>query len=596
MGDSSLQQSQRLATQGREQTRPALLLGRYRIMAQDATGGFGTVLTCWDTRLQRRVAIKRIPLVPQGGAAAGTSTIDEALSEARTSSMLAHPNIVTMFDFEVDRSFAYLVMEYVDGLTLQEFLSRVEGGTLTGDECAYLVQEVAKALSFAHENGVLHLDIKPSNIMIEHSGAIKLCDFGMAMLASAAGYGGARGGTVGYMPPEQIEGGMVDERTDIFSLAVVVWQALTGEDPFAAKTAQESLRKIERGPKVPLGKLDPAFAGMAEEAVMQALDPRITQRIPSVEAFANEVTFGLGDPDIGAQSIRELMNQDEKDEARRSEEFKPEELPLLYRYPWLAGVCERGLAAVLTAVTVFQAAPALATDPTVVAGGTLACAAAAAAWPPLGAALAMLALAAALLGGAGAGSAATVLLPLACTVGFLSWWIPVGTDERLSTAAVLLPCATGQAGCASALAGFCLPPARAAATAGVALAWRSLFLAAVQARFDAAATAAALLARLALPSFWILLLGSCVAAGVCARLYRWRGTVASGVAGQVLCAAILIAAQVIALRVENGGIWMPPTWEYAVSAIILCLLVCIATNLRGPLAADGEVEDIDELV
>ncbi|KXB61847.1 hypothetical protein HMPREF1868_01693 [Olsenella sp. DNF00959] len=176
-------------------------------MHPGTVGGFGTVLTCWDTRLQRRVAIKRMPLVAQGTGAAGTSTVMEALAEARTSSMLAHPNIVTMFDFEADRHWAYLVMEYVDGLTLSELLARVEGGTLTNDECAHLVRSVGNALAFAHENGVLHLDIKPTNIMIERSGTIKLCDFGMATLASATGFGDARGGTVGYMPPEQIEGG-----------------------------------------------------------------------------------------------------------------------------------------------------------------------------------------------------------------------------------------------------------------------------------------------------------------------------------------------------------------------------------------------------
>ena len=380
MGDQDFLQHQTGTAQ--PQARQALLLGRYRVMKPGEAGGFGSVLTCWDTRLQRRVAIKRIPLMGQPGGAA-TSTISEALAEARTASMLAHPNIVTMYDFEVDRAYAYLVMEYVDGLTLADFLARVEGGTLTNDECAYLVQSVASALSFAHENRVLHLDIKPTNIMIEHSGAIKLCDFGMAMLASAAGYGGARGGTVGYMPPEQIEGDLVDERADIFSLAVVVWQALTGQNPFAAKTAEESLRKIERGPKVALSKMDPTLAGMAEEVIMQALDPNPTQRTPSADAFANELVFGLGDPDLGAESIRELMSQDEKDVALRADEFKPEALPVAYRYPWLGGAAARAGAAALSAWAVYVAltASSLARSAGVAA---VAAAGVGAAWPPAG--------------------------------------------------------------------------------------------------------------------------------------------------------------------------------------------------------------------
>ena len=183
--------------------------------------------------------------LPLAGSGA-SSTLGEALAEARTSSLLAHPNIVTVFDFEVDGPYAYLVMEYVDGLNLAELLARVEGGTLTHDEAACLVQSVASALGYAHENGVLHMDIKPTNIMIDRTGTVKLCDFGMATLASAAGYGGARGGTVGYMPPEQIEGDLVDERTDVFSLAVVVWQALLGASPFAAPHPRSRSRSSER--------------------------------------------------------------------------------------------------------------------------------------------------------------------------------------------------------------------------------------------------------------------------------------------------------------------------------------------------------------
>ena len=201
---------------------PEILLERYRVLARRGTGGFGTVCTCWDTRLQRRVAIKRMPLLDSAeNNNVFASTVDEALSEARTACLLAHPNIVTVHDFEIEDSYAYLVMEFVDGLNLAELLARVEGGFLTYSEAAHVVSSLSKALQYAHENGVLHLDIKPTNIMIDRQGTVKLADFGMATLASAAGYGGARGGTVGYMPPEQIEGMLVDERADIFSLAVV---------------------------------------------------------------------------------------------------------------------------------------------------------------------------------------------------------------------------------------------------------------------------------------------------------------------------------------------------------------------------------------
>ena len=255
------------------QTNEELLLGRYRILERRGTGGFGTVCTCWDTRLQRRVAIKRMPLATESG-----TTAAEALAEARTACMLGHPNIVTVYDFETSGAYAYLVMEYVDGLNLAELLGRVEGGRLTPEECAHVLASVARALSYAHENRVLHLDIKPTNIMIDRRGTVKLADFGMASLASAAGYGGARGGTVGYMPPEQIEGMLVDERADVFSLAVVIWQALTGSDPFLARSAEESLAKIRRGPGAAFSRIRPDIEAGVELALLDALAPRASER------------------------------------------------------------------------------------------------------------------------------------------------------------------------------------------------------------------------------------------------------------------------------------------------------------------------------
>ncbi len=599
----------------------ALLLGRYRVMSANGTGGFGTVLTCWDTRLQRRVAIKRMPIVSMaadGRPQTMTSTMDEALAEARTSSMLAHPNIVTMFDFEVDQTSAYLVMEYVDGLTLAELLARVEGGTLTPDECSYLVQSVAKALQFAHENGVLHLDIKPSNIMINHAGTVKLCDFGMASLASATGYGGARGGTVGYMPPEQIEGDMVDERCDVFSLAVVMWQALTGASPFAAPTAEESLAKIERGPKPKLSKLDPALAGMAEEAIMQALDPNAAMRIPSVEAFANEVSFGLGDAEAGAASIRALMSQDVTDD-EGEDEWDPADLSLSYRYPWLPGAIERGGAAAVTFCMMLALAPsALAALGLAGAGGEAVEAAApaglaptllasalgagvAALWPPAGSALAVGALAVALAAGGGAeagtgagASAAGFLLPAAAGAAWLVWWLKLGVRERLSTPALLLASAFGSPAGAAACAAYAYGPVRAAVTSAAAWALSTLYICARACAFDAATTASLLGTTIARPSTLALGLGCVVAAGVASAICRWRESAAAGVVGQITCAIIVIGFQVMGLRVENGGIWVAPSWEPVVVALLLCVLLCITASIRGPQHEEWEEEDTYE--
>ena len=165
------QQPEPVSLGAAEKPSEEVLLNRYRVLARRGTGGFGTVCTCWDTRLQRRVAIKRIPVLDMDDGISA-STAEEALGEARTACLLAHPNIVSVLDFELEGAYAYLIMEYVDGLNLAELLSRVEGGTLSHDECAHMVASVGRALAFAHENGVLHLDIKPTNIMVDRRGTV----------------------------------------------------------------------------------------------------------------------------------------------------------------------------------------------------------------------------------------------------------------------------------------------------------------------------------------------------------------------------------------------------------------------------------------
>lgn len=322
------------------------LLGRYQVMDICTTGGFGDVLICWDTRLQRRVAIKRIAFETHVSSTTSYATslpfqdtaIKDALAEARVSSMLAHPNIVTMYDFETDDAYAYLVMEYIDGMTLSELLDRVEGGTLTPDETSYVALSISKAIAYAHENRVLHLDIKPSNIMFDHRGNVKLCDFGMATLASATGYADARGGTVGYMPQEQIDGDLIDERCDVFAFASVIWQALCGRAPFAAADVDSSRKLMQKPPKpaFPSYRLDmPAVSQtMVEDILLTALEGTPQLRTSDVRTFGQEIAHVLGDSRAGKASIQELITQALADDEPTEKEIR-DRLPLSFRYPWL---------------------------------------------------------------------------------------------------------------------------------------------------------------------------------------------------------------------------------------------------------------------
>lgn len=564
--------------------RDEYLLGRYRVLERRGRGGFGTVCTCWDTRLQRRVAIKRMPLAAETG-----TTAAEALAEARTACMLGHPNIVTVFDFESDGTFAYLVMEYVDGLNLAELLGRVEGGRLTGDECAHVLQSVARALSFAHENRVLHLDIKPTNIMIDRQGIVKLADFGMATLASAAGYGGARGGTVGYMPPEQIDGAMVDERTDVFSLAVVVWQALSGSNPFLARTAEDSRRRIEKGPGR-LARACPELDPGVEAALVGALAPSPSGRDADVRDLADELVPRLGLPAMGAESLRDLVSQAEKDDEPLADGRvrRPREGGV--RLP--EGLVARLLTALLTFSAlrlVTPAVPQLAEGaPGVVA--PLVGAVAGALWPPLAAPLLAVAMAWAL---AASGDAMTTLLGGLLLVVALPWWAVVGRRERLSSLAILLPCCLPSPVCGAALSGYALDPAPAAGTAALGYLVGTLYHAAAAVSFAPDALAASLAAQAADPAAWWLLAGS-VACAALSSAVALRGSVASGVTGQVLGLGPIALAALAAARMENSGIWPALDLPALVLAVLLTVLMCIATVLRGPLYEGPEGGGIDE--
>ena len=591
-----------------------MLLGRYRVLARRGTGGFGTVCTCWDTRLQRRVAIKRMPLIGadadgDGESAPmniGASTVDEVLLEARTASLLAHPNIVSVLDFEISGSYAYLIMEYVDGLNLAELLARVEGGRLTHEECAHILVSCARALAYAHENRVLHMDIKPTNIMIDRMGTVKLADLGMAELGAAAGYGGARGGTVGYMPPEQIEGMLVDERADVFSLACVLWQALTGDNPFMASNAAESLEQIYRGPRISGGSgkknRGRSAAGETdldleiEDALVRALAPTASERTSSVEELVAELADALGNAEDGRASLAELIEQSERDDETDDAGWGRKHLAFHLRVPQAWAVAERAIPSVAVLACGVGAAGTLGAT---FGATTAACAASIAAavaltalWPPIGSVLVGAAYAVAVATTSPVSS--SFALASALGVALMAWWCAVGRDENMATASMLAPWAAGQPLAGAQLAGFCLDPVPALFTGAASYLIGAAAVACAQAGFSANIAADVVLITLERPSTWLFAAAAALAAWI-SSLVAMRGTVASGIVGQALGAGILAGSVILKVRVENGGIWGTPEWASLAVALICFLFMCILTVLRGPLYADQESEDSNEL-
>jgi eukaryotic-like serine/threonine-protein kinase len=206
-------------------------LGRYQLLSLVGRGGMGEVYCAVDTRLNRLVAVKVLPSYLVGD----PERLRRFEQEARAIAALNHPHICTLHDIGSDDQMPYLVFEYLAGELLSDRLSRER---MAASEALAYVMQICDALSHAHEHGVLHLDLKPQNIMITRTGA-KLFDFGIAELrdggnssgevAEAKTSGAIRAGTPGYLAPEQSAGGVTDARTDVFSFGVVMYELFTGE-------------------------------------------------------------------------------------------------------------------------------------------------------------------------------------------------------------------------------------------------------------------------------------------------------------------------------------------------------------------------------
>ena len=207
---------------------PGTQLGRFALLAEIGRGGMGVVYKAQDPRLKRQVAIKLLP----PDLTRDDTAKQRFLQEAQAASALDHPNICTIFEInETADGQLYLVMAHYEGETLKERIAR---GPLALDDAVDIATQVGQGLAEAHGAGIVHRDIKPANLLVTKSGVVKILDFGLAMLAGSEGVTqtGTTVGTVAYMSPEQARGEEVDHRTDIWSLGVVVYEMLTGQQPF----------------------------------------------------------------------------------------------------------------------------------------------------------------------------------------------------------------------------------------------------------------------------------------------------------------------------------------------------------------------------
>src|SRR5579864_2487742 len=218
-------------------------IGRYQVLAEIGRGAMGVVYRAQDPAIGRVIAIKTIRLSDLTEEAERERLRDRLFREAQSAGILSHPGIVTIYDIAEENGLAYIFMEFVNGPPLEKLLLAAQ--TPDKETLLGIFRQVAAALDYAHKKGIVHRDIKPANIMIHEDGTAKVTDFGVAKIVSQQmTVAGTMMGTPSYMSPEQIQGGAVAGSADQFALAVIAYEVLTGEKPFAADYMPTLLFKI----------------------------------------------------------------------------------------------------------------------------------------------------------------------------------------------------------------------------------------------------------------------------------------------------------------------------------------------------------------
>jgi len=269
-------------------------ISHYQVLSLLGAGGMGEVYLARDPRLDRTVALKILP----GEFAADADRMQRFTREAKAASALNHPNVATIYDVGESDGISFIVMEHVEGETLQARISR----RMTPPEVVDIAVQAADALDLAHAKGITHRDIKPANLMLTHRGVVKVLDFGVAKVARSdegslngdwtVEPGTAVGSVVGsgpYMSPEQIAGGDVDSRSDVFSLGVVIYQMATGQRPFSGSTRAEMMDHILHAAPETVMRLNPDIPPELERITLKCLDKRTDGRYQSARELLTDL-------------------------------------------------------------------------------------------------------------------------------------------------------------------------------------------------------------------------------------------------------------------------------------------------------------------
>lgn len=264
-------------------------IGRYKVLREIGRGGMGIVYKAVDPSTKKDVAIK--VLHPS---MVDRTSVERFNREGRAMAKLKHPNIVEVVDFGAQEGTHFFAMEYIEGKSLKWMIS--EEGTLPLQKTLNIIKQVAQALAYAHAEGMIHRDIKPANVMIDRNGVAKVMDFGLVQIPGVTRVTGTDTavGTPEYISPEQLSGEEVDNRTDIYSLGITMYEMVAGTTPFKGETSYAVLMKHKYETPPPLKTFRGDVPREIEDIVMKAIAKDLGKRYLRVEEFMADIDRVLG--------------------------------------------------------------------------------------------------------------------------------------------------------------------------------------------------------------------------------------------------------------------------------------------------------------
>ena len=277
--------------------------GRYEVQEIIGVGGMSVVYKAYDNVDDRIVAVK----ILKDEFLQNDDFVRRFKNESKAIAVMSHPNIVKVYDVSFGEKLQYIVMEYVDGITLKEYIQKQ--GAITWNDALYFTTQILRALQHAHDKGIVHRDIKPQNIMLLADGHIKVTDFGIARFSRSETKTLTENaiGSVHYISPEQAKGEFTDERADIYSLGVVLYEMLAGRVPFDADSAVSvAIQHLSSVPLAPRD-IDPSIPEPLELICMKAMNSDPNKRYASADAMIEDLEKFRRDPSVDMDYIRQEL-------------------------------------------------------------------------------------------------------------------------------------------------------------------------------------------------------------------------------------------------------------------------------------------------